>query len=199
MVSLAPNTVLAAPPFNMLALFIAAPPSKNVSCATIRCAVVPVGISSDVVELTIKFSVGANVMLDVVLSMFALVLILLCVTSTFCRYTLPVPAVLSSRLLLELVVVITLSSNCISVLRSIISKSTLFATLILSTLKLRTVKLFCISTFSCSKTCPEPLARKSKFELDTVVSTTFPLILISPTCKGLDIVNIPVVRAPLTT
>ena len=44
MVSLAPNTVVALPPSNILLLFNATPPSMNVSCAIVRCAVVPRGI-----------------------------------------------------------------------------------------------------------------------------------------------------------
>ena len=109
-------------------LLSAEPPSNMLPVSSIRWADVPLGISRAVVDVMFKFSVGAKVIAELTVD------ILLSKIPSSWRYTLPVPFVRNSKSLFELVVVITLSKNCTSVLNSITSNETLSSTATASTL-----------------------------------------------------------------
>ena len=108
---------------------------------------------------------------------------------------LPVLAALNSKLELEFVVVITLSSNCMSVLNSTISRATSLLTVIASTFRELTVKLVSICTLLLNSISPSE-APNSKLEFDNVVWNIFPATSMSPKLTSSSVTRVPMVRLP---
>ena len=108
----------------------------------------------------------------------------------------PVPAVLNSKLLFDIVVVIKLSSISISPVlnvSAVISPELSTSETIIDPL---TLKLFVISTsFSGMNILPVPLARNSKSALESVVVILFPLNSISSNCITLALI----ITSPVTS
>jgi hypothetical protein len=138
-----------------------------------RCSVVPLGNLNAPVELIVIFSVGASVIFPL------LVPNLSAFTNTFSNRTSPTPLARSSKFEFELVVVITLSKICMSVLLSSASRANVLSIVKLPVTKLRADKFCATRRLSLIRTSPVPLALNTKSSFRLVVEIKLSTISMS--------------------